>query len=227
MAVNTGKLLAQLVILALLFGVPLFGAAGTVAWLNGWAFLLLFLAFVVLVTAWLFANNPALLAERMTISRPDQKAWDKVLIRVTFVLFVGWLVLMPLDAVRFRWSSVPLALQVVGGVGLVASFVLFFATFRANSFLSPMVRLQRERKQTVVSTGPYAVVRHPMYAAFVLFALGTALLLGSWLGLAADVVLVGMVAWRAVLEEGTLREELEGYADYARRVRYRLVPGLW
>ena len=110
---------------------------------------------------------------------------------------------------------------------LVASFVLFFLTFRENSFLSPAVRVQAERAQTVVSTGPYRRVRHPMYAAFLLLALGTPLLLGSWFGVLGGAALVAMVAVRAVLEERVLRAELPGYDEYARRVRHRLVPGVW
>jgi protein-S-isoprenylcysteine O-methyltransferase Ste14 len=122
---------------------------------------------------------------------------------------------------------VPLALEALGAAALLGSFGLFFATFRANTFLSPMVRVQRERGQTVVSAGPYGRVRHPMYAAFVLFALATPLVLGSWLGLVGSAPLVGLVARRAVLEECTLRAELDGYAAYMTHVRYRLVPGLW
>src|ERR671931_2610066 len=99
LTVNLRKLVVQLVCLMLVFGLPLFGAAGTLAWPSGWLFLGLFFSFVGTLTAWLLERNPALLAERMTVSRADQKAWDKVLLAVTFVVFLGWLVLMPLDAV--------------------------------------------------------------------------------------------------------------------------------
>jgi protein-S-isoprenylcysteine O-methyltransferase Ste14 len=141
--------------------------------------------------------------------------------------FLAWLVVMALDAVRFRWSQVPPWLQGVGALLLVGSFYLFYRTFRENSYLSPAVRIQTDRRQTVVSTGPYRYVRHPMYAAFIPFALGTALLLGSWYGLLGGLLLVGMVAWRAVQEERVLREGLEGYGAYMTRVRYRLIPYLW
>ena len=125
---------------------------------------------------------------------------------LTGVLFFAWLILMPLDAVRFQWSQVPVWLQVVGAMVLLGSFSLFFLTFRENSYLSPVVRIQEERGQTVVSTGPYHYVRHPMYAAFVLLVLGTPLLLGSWYGILLGLILVVMVARRAVLEERTLPE---------------------
>jgi protein-S-isoprenylcysteine O-methyltransferase Ste14 len=110
---------------------------------------------------------------------------------------------------------------------LLCSFYLFFLVFRVNTYLSPGVRVQRERAQTVVSTGPYRVVRHPMYAGFVLFTLGTTLLLGSWYGLLGAALLIAIVAKRAVLEERVLRRELDGYATYMTRVRYRLVPYVW
>jgi protein-S-isoprenylcysteine O-methyltransferase Ste14 len=175
----------------------------------------------------LFRYNPSLLKERMTVTRPDQKAWDKVWLVLMYVILIIWLVLMPLDAVRFHWSQMPLFLQVAGTIILLCSFFLFFITFRENSYLSPMVRVQRDRGQTVVSTGPYHYVRHPMYAAALLFLLGTTLLLGSWYGLLWGLILVGMIAGRAILEERTLQKELEGYDAYMAQVKYRLIPYIW
>jgi protein-S-isoprenylcysteine O-methyltransferase Ste14 len=160
----------------------------------------------------------------MTVSRPDQKVWDKAFFLLMNVSFMSWLVLMPLDAVRFHWSQVPVWLQVAGAIVLLCSFPLFFATFRENSYLSPMVRIQKDRGQTVVSTGPYHYVRHPMYAAALLLMFGTTLLLGSWYGLLLVLIFVGMIAGRAVLEERTLREELQGYDSYMAQVKYRLIP---
>jgi len=210
------------------FIVTLFLPAGTLAWPAAWVFLALMFSFTVAVGLWLLRFNPDLLAERMTgIGKPDQKRWDKVLLVITAIAFFGWLVLMGLDAVRFRWSQVPLWLQALGTLLLLSSFYVFYLTFRENPFLSPAVRIQRERAQTVVSTGPYRYVRHPMYAGFILFAFGTALLLGSWWGVAGALLLIGIVARRAVLEERTLRDELEGYSVYLTRVRYRLLPYLW
>ena len=227
MVVNVGLLVAQIAGLALAFGLVLFLAAGAIAWLSGWIFLALFFSFVVVLTVWLYQNNPGLLKERMRGPSSDQKTWDKRLLALTGILFFAWLLLMPLDAVRFGWSKVPVALQVVGALILLGSFYVFFITFRENAFLSPLARIQTDRGQTVVSTGPYSVVRHPMYAGFVLFALGTPLLLGSWYGLGLGLLLVGMVARRAVLEEHMLRTELPGYEAYLRRVTYRLVPRVW
>ncbi|MEO7909344.1 MAG: isoprenylcysteine carboxylmethyltransferase family protein [Roseiflexaceae bacterium] len=104
---------------------------------------------------------------------------------------------------------------------------LFFLTFRKNAYLSPVVRIQDDRGHTVVSTGPYQYVRHPMYAAILIFVVGTSLVLGSGYGVLFGLVLVGMVARWAVLEERTLRQELRGYAAYMAQVHYRIIPYVW
>ena len=223
-----GQLAVSIVGMAVVFALILFLPAGTLRWPAGWLFMVLFFSFTVALSLWLLRVNPDLLAERMTgIGKPDQKTWDKVLLAITFVAFFGWLVLMGLDAVRFRWSSLPLYLQGLGTLLLLCSFYVFYITFRENPYLSPAVRIQTERAQTVVSTGPYLYVRHPLYAGFVLFAFGTALMLGSGYGLPGALVLIGMVARRAVLEERVLRDELEGYRAYMTRVKYRLIPHVW
>jgi len=226
--VNRALLTAQIAGMFLVFALALFLAAGTVAWPAGWAFLLLFFGFVVALSLWLLRYNPGLLTERMTgIGRADQKAWDKAFFGLANGLFLAWLVVMPLDAVRFGWSQMPAALRVGGALLLLASFALFFLTFRENAYLSPAVRLQTDRGQTVVTTGPYRYVRHPMYAAALVFLVGTSLLLGSWAGVLVALLLVVAIALRAVQEERTLRAELPGYAAYLARVRYRLIPHVW
>jgi protein-S-isoprenylcysteine O-methyltransferase Ste14 len=121
----------------------------------------------------------------------------------------------------------PLWLQVVGGLGIAFGFYAFHVVMMTNTFAAPVVKIQSERKHQVISTGPYAYVRHPMYAGAVLMILGTPLLLGSWYGLIVAAVLLALLALRAVKEENTLKAELEGYDAYAARVQYRLVPGIW
>jgi protein-S-isoprenylcysteine O-methyltransferase Ste14 len=227
MAINIKVLAGQLIFLFLVFALGLFLSAGTLAWLAGWVFLVLFFGFVFALTFWLYRHNAGLLKERMTVSRADQKVWDKVLFALLQVAFLAWLILMPLDAVRWHLTHIPAWLQVAGAIVLACSFPLFFLTFRENSFLSGMVRVQQDRGQTVVSTGPYHFVRHPMYAAALLFLLGTALLLGSGLGLLWGLILVILIARRAVLEERTLRKELTGYGAYMAQVKYRLIPYVW
>lgn len=228
MAINVKLLAGQIVGMFLVFALALFLPAGTIAWVAGWAYLILLFGFTIAISLWMLWHNPGLLEERMTgLAKPGQKVWDKVLIALTGVLFFAWLVLMSLDAARFHWSQMPISLEIVGTIVLVGSFYVFFLTFRENPYLSPAIRVQEERGHTVVSTGPYRHVRHPMYSGFILFAIGTSLLLGSWYGFLLGLVLVGIVAVRAVLEERTLRKELRGYDAYMAQVRNRLIPGVW
>jgi protein-S-isoprenylcysteine O-methyltransferase Ste14 len=142
--------------------------------------------------------------------------------------FIAWIVIMPLDARRFGWTP-PFALwvQAVGGAILLASSFLMFRAFRDNTFLSPLVRIQEERKQHVVSTGVYGFVRHPMYLGAVCLFVGTPLLLSSMVGLAVTGAMIILLAARIPREERMLSSELEGYAEYRRKVRYRLLPFLW
>ena len=142
-------------------------------------------------------------------------------------LWVGWFILMAVDAGRFWGSQMPLWLQATGAIGFIVSSYFTWLTFRENSFAAPVVKIQAERKQTVVTTGPYAYVRHPMYAAAILGFLSQPLLLGSWYGLAFVPVLLIALAIRTVKEERTLTEKLDGYREYAARVHYRFVPGIW
>jgi len=128
---------------------------------------------------------------------------------------------------RFGWSSVPLSLQVVGVVLLCLGIWLSFQVLRENSYAAPVVKVQKERGHKVVTTGPYAYVRHPMYSSVILIGAGVPLLLGSWWGLLAVPVFMLVLGLRATMEERMLKVELEGYEDYSERVRYRFVPLLW
>ncbi|VVB64293.1 Phospholipid methyltransferase [uncultured archaeon] len=146
----------------------------------------------------------------MTGFKSVQHKWDKVFLYLIQLLFFAWLIIMPLDAVRFHLSHMPEWFQIVGAFVLLSSFYLFYRTFRENPYLSPGVRTQEDRGQTVVTTGPYHYVRHPMYSGFVLFVLGTTLLLGSWYGLILGFILVITAALAGSnggthLKEGTER----------------------
>ena len=140
------------------------------------------------------------------------------------LVFIAWLVFMAWDA-REHAFVFPLWAQVLGVLGFVAGLYGGYLTFRENSYAAPVVKMQEGHK--VIDTGVYAYVRHPMYAGALLYLIGIPLLLGSWWGLAVTPFLILGIAWRAVHEEDMLRQELPGYADYAARVRYRFVPGIW
>ena len=227
MAINRTQLAARIGGMMVLFGLALLLPAGTLAWPAAWVFLGLMFGFTLALTTWLLRFDPALLAERLTgLGRSDHKTWDQLLLAFTALGFFAWLAVMGID-VRLGWSHMAGWVSALGAGVLLVSFEVFFVTFRANTFLSPAVRVQSERSQTVVSTGPYGYVRHPLYAGFVLYALGTALLLGSWPGVLGALVLVLVVALRAVLEERVLRAELPGYSAYADHVRWSFVPYVW
>ena len=209
----------------LVMALALFLPAGTVAWPAAWVFLGLLFVCSLPITWWLLKYDPELIEERMRF-RP-QFSWDKVFIAIAFVFVLFWLILMPLDAVRFHWSRMPVELKTLGALVLLISLYISFLTMRENPYSSAVVRVQKERAQTVISTGPYRYVRHPMYTGACLFFLGTALLLGSWYGVLCTPAFIGLFAVRAVLEERLLREELEGYGAYVDRVKYRFFPHVW
>jgi protein-S-isoprenylcysteine O-methyltransferase Ste14 len=212
----------------LVFALLLFLPAGTMMWSAGWAFLILFFGGAMAITLVLARHDPALLAERMKPPiQPGQPLWDKILLCVVILLWLAWLVLMGLDAVRFRWSVMPKWLQLIGVVGVALSFWICYRTFRENTFLAPVVRIQKERGHKVISTGPYSIVRHPLYSAVLIMLLSTALMLGSWYGVAASFLINAAIVFRTWMEDCKLKRELDGYAAYAVRVRYRLLPFVW
>jgi protein-S-isoprenylcysteine O-methyltransferase Ste14 len=209
-------------------GAILFAAAGTWDWPQAWAFLAENGIASVAVGAWLARHDPALLAARM--SRPfhkDQKPWDRTFMVAAMVGFIGWLVLSAVDARRFGWSQMPVWIEVLGAGLIALCMILVCQVFRYNSFAAPQVRMQTERGQSVVTQGPYRIVRHPMYAGALFYFFGAPLLLGSWWGLLPIPLFMVAFGVRAIGEERMLRQSLPGYDDYARQVRYRLIPGLW
>ena len=221
------RLIVSTVGLIAVLAVVLFASAGTLDWPAAWGLLAEMAVLSLAVGLWLARHDPGLLAERLGFPfQRAQKAWDKVFMAVVMVLYTAWLVLMGLDA-RWAISGVPLWLQAFGALDVALSNYVVFLTFRENTYAAPVVKIQRERGHKVVSTGPYAYVRHPMYAGGLLMFMGMPLQLGSWLGLAALTLLVPLLAVRIVMEERTLAAELEGYRDYAARVRWRLIPSIW
>lgn len=227
MRVNLNQVIRQSVGVFVAFALALFLPAGTLAWPAGWLFLVLFFGFYLGVTVWLFKHNPGLLQERMQLGSSDQKGWDKVLFPLLLAFPFVWLMVIAIDAVRFHWSPLPNWLQGVGVLVLLGSFYLLFLTFRENTYLSTVVRIQADRGHTVVNTGPYHYVRHPMYTGMLAFVIGTPLLLGSGYGILGGLLFMLILARRAVLEEQTLRHELGGYPAYMAQVKYRLIPYLW
>jgi protein-S-isoprenylcysteine O-methyltransferase Ste14 len=224
----TPRLVTQTAIWLAITGAILFLSAGTLNWPEAWIFLGIWLAGGLTSGLSLARTNPEIVKERMRSPlQQDQKPWDRPLI---LAIFGGWALLhvvAGLDAKRFEWSDMPIALEVLGAIAIFFAIYLFHIVMRENAYASAVVKIDAGRGHKVISTGPYAWVRHPMYAGAIFYFLGTALLLGSWYAFVFGLVLIAVIAFRAVREERMLAAELPGYADYARRVKYRLVPGVW
>ena len=210
------------------FAILLFVPAGTINWTGAWIFIIETSVISIVLAVWLARYDPELLKERMRSPiQKEQSAEDKIVTGLILVSFLAWFAFMALDAVRFKWSTVPAWLQLPGALGVLVACYIGYLTLRENTFAALVVKVQEERAQKVISTGPYRYVRHPMYASMIFYVFGAPLLLGSWWGLLWGCGLLGLFAIRILIEEGTLRKGLPGYNDYAAQVRYRLVPRVW
>jgi protein-S-isoprenylcysteine O-methyltransferase Ste14 len=217
-----GRLLALLVFMAALLFIP----AGRLDWLQAWLFILAFGAFLAGYGGWSLRNDPEQLAERSR-QGANTKSWDRLLLSIYSVLLIGMLVVAGLDAGRFRWAPLGPALQVTGWIGCGASAGWIGWVVSVNTYLSRWVRIQDDRGQQVIQSGPYHWVRHPMYLGIVILMLSVPLVLGSGWTLLPGGLIVILYIIRTALEDRTLQAELPGYAEYTQRVRYRLIPGVW
>jgi protein-S-isoprenylcysteine O-methyltransferase Ste14 len=226
--VSAGKLIFA-AIWILIWPALLLFLAGDWLWIEGWVFNIWFLLLCFVTISYLYRKDPALLAERFKQpGSANQKWWDKFVIYGLVLGFITWLVIMPLDAKRMAWTAgFPWWLKVAGAIALILSFFFFYRAYTENTFASPLVRIQEERKQQVVSTGVYGIVRHPMYLAGALMFLGTPLLLGSLYGILAGLLISLLLVFRITGEEKMLITELDGYTEYKKKVRYRLIPFVW
>jgi protein-S-isoprenylcysteine O-methyltransferase Ste14 len=215
----------ELILFYIVLAAVLFWPAGTFDWWGGWVYWAEMVVFGTAICAWLLIRDPALLRERLSGAfQKEQVFWDKVLAAFLQLGFVAWIVFMAFDR-RWGLSHMPRIWNYVGAILCPSFYLSCWLVFRANAFASPVVKMQA--KQKVATTGPYRFVRHPMYAGGIPYFIGTALLLGSWPGLALVPIFIAFLMLRIPIEERMLKAELEGYEDYMTRVRYRLVPGIW
>jgi protein-S-isoprenylcysteine O-methyltransferase Ste14 len=226
--VPLSKLIGALIYLSF-FPVILFFLAGDWRWTEGWIFSVVFCALCFVTLIYLYFKDPALLKERFgSPIQEGQKPWDRVLISLFFLEFLVWYAIMPLDARRFGWSPVfPFWLRILGALLLVIACGILFEALNENTFAAPVVKMQKERGQKVISTGLYAIVRHPMYAGATMLFIAAPLLLNSVYGLAIGLLLIVTIAIRSLGEEAMLKQELDGYSDYMKKVRWRLIPFLF
>ena len=215
----------SLVGLAVVMGLLLFISAGTIHYWQAWVYLAIFMGASLLTTLYLMKNDPALLKRRMRGGPTAEKRnKQKLIMLCTSIGFIALLVVPALDY-RFRWSAMPLYFVIVGDVLVVIGFYFIFLVYKDNSFTSATIEVAREHK--VISTGPYAIVRHPMYASALLYLVGTPLALGSSWGLLPFLAMIPFLIWRLYDEESFLAGDLSGYAEYQKKVRHRLIPFIW
>ncbi|MRR57876.1 MAG: isoprenylcysteine carboxylmethyltransferase family protein [Deltaproteobacteria bacterium] len=223
------KLIAGVISNVVIFGLSLFLPAGTLDWWRAWVFLAVVLVAAVASTAALNRSDPALLNERF--KPPVQKGQplaDKILVLLLLSTFIGLIIFIPLDVFRFHLLARPGA--VVSSAGLVlfsAGWWILTLAMLDNPFAVTVVRLQEEREQTVIDTGVYSVVRHPMYAGTIPLLVGMSLWLESYAAAVLAIVPVSTLVIRILIEEAFLRRNLEGYQEYMKQVRYRLIPFIW
>jgi protein-S-isoprenylcysteine O-methyltransferase Ste14 len=206
-------------------GVLLLAPAWTLGYWQAWVYLFVFGASSALITAYLWKKDPQLLQRRISAGPGAEREKSQKLIQLLASgVFIGAMIVPPLDH-RFCWSAVPLPVVVVGDVLTALGFLIVFRVFKENTFTAATIEVAHG--QRVISTGPYAIVRHPMYSGALVILVGTPLALGSWWGLLMFILMIFTIAWRALDEERFLFKNLPGYAEYCQIVRYRLVPFVW
>jgi protein-S-isoprenylcysteine O-methyltransferase Ste14 len=211
--------------LAVVMGLLLFVLAGTVCYWQGWVFLAVFVGASFLITVYLERHDPALLQRRLAGGPTAEKTTkQKIIMLFASIGFVGLLVVPAFDH-RFGWSAPPLTAVIAGDVFVAIGFAIVWRVFKENAFTSARIEIAKD--QRVVSTGPYAIVRHPQYAGSFLYLLGMPLALGSYWGLLVLMPMTAAVIWRLFDEERLLAGGLPGYAEYRRAVRWRLIPGIF
>ena len=213
-----------------LFAVALLLPAGTWYWWEAWILVGLWTVFGIVMTIYLLRHDPALLAERFRLVplHKDQKTWDKVLMLLFFILGIGLYIVPGFDVVRYEWSEpIPLWMRIVAMLIQIPCFVLLGWIMRENTYLSQVVKIDQERGHKVITTGPYALVRHPMYTVMIILLFAVPVALGSKVALIIALFLTALLLVRTYFEDRTLHAELKGYTDYAKETAYRLIPGIW
>nr|WP_235984397.1 isoprenylcysteine carboxylmethyltransferase family protein [Mesorhizobium neociceri] len=228
--VSRGALIQAVVSLAvtlLLMGAALFLSAGTLQWPHGWWFMAAFLILTIISMIWLWRVNPEIFVARSRPTGKGTKSWDILLLWILLASFPAILIVAGLDDGRFRGAPAPTWAVVLGHLLLIVGYLGTGWAQAVNRHFEPSVRIQSDRDHHVVTTGPYAYVRHPGYVFGTILFIGVALALGSLWALAPVALATLVLVIRTRLEDATLQCELPGYAEYAARVRYKWIPGVW
>jgi len=212
------RVVSAFVIMGLIFFLP----AGTLRYWQAWVYISILLFPMLVVMAWLFRDDPELLERRMKARERERR--QRYIQMIGSLVFLGIYLLPGLDR-RFGWSSVPLAVVIIADFVVLTGYGLIVLVFRENRYASRIVEV--EEKQAVITTGPYALIRHPMYVGVLIMYLLSPLALGSYWAVLPSLPLILVLVARIKDEERVLTEKLAGYREYKQRVRYRLIPGVW
>src|SRR5258706_2326726 len=216
-----GGLIFFLITLAAL----IFLSAWTLNYWQAWVFLALMSVLTFAVTLYLMINDPKLLERRVSAGPVAEKEKTQIIIQsLATVAFIAIIVLPSIDH-HFMWSSVPTSIVIIGDLLIMLGFYIIFLVFKENTFTSGTIKIHKDQK--VISTGPYALVRHPMYIGGLIFLLGVPLALGSWWGLLAFIPITGVIIWRLLDEEKFLVKNLSGYSEYQKKTKYHIIPYIW
>jgi protein-S-isoprenylcysteine O-methyltransferase Ste14 len=219
------KAFAGLLFLLLVMAGLLFLPASASHFWQAWIFLAVFFAPALAITVYLMKNDPELLERRMSGGPTAEKEpAQKIIMLLVSLGFIGLMVLPALDH-RFGWSEMPACVALAGDGLVLLGWIAIYFVFKTNTYAAATIQLARDHK--IISTGPYALVRHPMYAGGLLMLLGMPLALGSWWGLLIIVAMMPALIWRLFEEEKFLVRNLAGYVAYQRTVPYRMIPLVW
>ena len=219
-------IIVQSIIIIIGFAI-LFISAGTLAWVNAWIYVGLVSIYWVISTVVLARLNPEMLNERGSVVKKGTKGFDKVWVAIYPILTFGNLVVMGFDAIRFQWSFMPFWLTFVGIFMFISTTPVALLAMAVNKFFEWTVRIPDDRQQYVCTSGPYKLMRHPGYAGLIVSILAYPLVLGSWWGFVLSGILTIIIVIRTALEDRTLQNEMPGYREYAKQVKYRLIPLVW
>jgi protein-S-isoprenylcysteine O-methyltransferase Ste14 len=205
----------------------LFVPAGTIRWIEAWIYIIIQFSASISIGLWLRKNDPELLKDRMEVMKKTVRGWDKALQLSMTPFFIALLVIPGLEVVRYNWTYIPTEMKLVGFIALFLSLTIFFLVIRENTILSRVVEIQQDKGHRVIMTGPYKYIRHPMYVAVCVMFFAIPLALGSLYGMIPAFFLAVALIIRTFFEDKILHKELDGYVEYAKKTRYRLLPGIW
>ncbi|MFX0020999.1 MAG: methyltransferase family protein [Candidatus Hermodarchaeota archaeon] len=216
---------ARFVIMYVFIALALFLPAGTLFWIQGWIYIIIMISFSSSLITYLTKKDPELLKARAKTKTTE--SWDKKLGLIGTPFFILMYILPGFDAVRFRWSKLPFYISIIGFIGMILSVTFFSLVLRENRYLSRVVEIQEERGHRVITTGPYRIVRHPMYLAVIFLYISHCIALGSLYSLIPCACIIITIILRTIREDKILHEQLDGYEEYSQKTRYKIIPGIW